>query len=208
MKSITGRDLKFGDVVFIDGRSWFNIIGRAIRTVQNGGKHPDHSFNPNHIGIVIEENENLHEVKIIQSAFLGVRIRRLGGWTQHPKCNITVKRYNDEFTDVQRRVMKTWLKSKIGCWYDYPALAGIFIRYILLQMIENKIIAYFIKRLWKNPFDSKIRFICSEIVYYAYLYSVHVAIWTETHPSFITPYDEMRSKKFTTIGRYWNYQYN
>jgi hypothetical protein len=208
MKDLKGRDLEKGDVIFIDGRSKWNIIGRAIRVVQTGGKHPDHTFNPNHIGIVIEENDNLHEVKVIQSAFLGVRIRKLGGWTKHPTCNITVKRYNRTLTDIQKRVMMSWLKSQIGRWYDYPALLGIILRYILLKAIEHPVIKYFFKRLVRNPFDGKLRFICSELVYYAFLYGTHESIWTETTPGFITPYDEFRSKKFTTIGRYWNYQYN
>jgi hypothetical protein len=206
MSVLTGRDLKFGDVVFIDGRSSKNWIGKAVRIVQRGGKHPDKEFCPNHIGVVIEENNDLNKVKVIQSAFVGVRIKELGLWTNHPKCNIEVKRYKGTFENWKRQRMKKWLYAQDGKPYDYFSLIGIFARYLLLEMIEHKFVRYIIHNWLPNYFDSKIKFICSELIFRAYQLA-GVILWTETNPGFVTPYDIYKTKKLRTIGRKFNYEY-
>lgn len=206
MEKLKGRDLKFGDLIFVDSRSSLNILGRAIRIMEAGGVHPDGYFMPNHNGIVVEENEDIYQVKVIQSAILGVKVVPLGLWVSHRKCNIVATRYRGHFADYKKRQMKVWLKTKIGLPYDYLSFLPILAKYFLLKCVENPIIRKIIKHL-PNPLDSKTRFICSELVFRAFQEVLGVIIWTDIHPSYVSPYDELRSKKFRTVGRYFNYDY-
>ncbi len=206
MKNLKGSDLKFGDIIFIDERTKWNIIGRAIRVLQNNGKHPDNFFMPNHNGIVFEENEDLHKVKIIQSALAGVKVVVLGYWTKQKTTNIVAKRYRGYFPDYKKAQMKVWLKHKIGLPYDFLSFIPILIKYFVLKMIENPIFRKIIKHL-PNPLDSKTRIICSELIWRAWLEILAIMVWVSIHPSYISPWDEYRSKKFRTMGRYYNFPY-
>jgi len=198
--------LQFGDVVYIDDRSPHNLVGKIIRTLENGGKHPDKFFIPNHCGVVIESNENFHETKIIQSAYLGVRVKKLGRWSSHKYCNVIVKRYKWYFPDYKKRQMKGWLEDKIGLPYDFLSLLPMLGKYYLLKIVENPIIKIFIRRL-PNPLDSKVKFICSELIFRAFFEILNIIIWSNCHPSDVTPYDEFRSKKFRVIARVMNFDY-
>jgi len=201
------QKLQFGDIVFIDGRSSWNILGRAIRIVENGGKHPEDRFVPNHIGIVIETHNDINECKIIQSAFTGVKIKPLRLWAKHPKANIVIKRYRGAFEHWKRVRMERWLLKQDGHPYDWGQAFAILGRYFLLELIENPRLKYFIKRIWQNPWDSKIKFICSELVHLAYLYHVE-SLWSATTPGFVTPWDLYRSKKLRTIVKILNCSYS
>jgi uncharacterized protein YycO len=117
-----------------------------------------------------------------------------------------VKRYKNEFPDYKKRQMKTWLKNKIGLPYDVLSTFGILLAYVIYQSLNNKILKYFIKHI-PNPLDSKFRIICSELVYMAFLEILGVSIWVDCHASYVSPYDEYRSKDFRTTGYYFNFSY-
>lgn len=205
-QNIKGRDLKFGDLVFTDDRGYWNILGRAIRMMQNGGKHPDNKFMPNHVGIIIKENDDINEIGIIQSAGWGVRIKKLGVWIENSQSNLLFRRYKKPFTKIQKSRLLSWLKSKDGLFYDYPSIVATIVKYFVMEAFDNKFIKWIIKR-WKNPLDSPTRFICSELVFKAWKNCMGVIICPSANPSDVSPYDEMRSKQFRTIGRYYNYDY-
>lgn len=202
---MTGKDLKVGDIIYIDGRSKWNLLGRAIRIIENGGKHPDNSFMPNHIGVVIETSNNLGEVKIIQSAFIGVRIKKLKLWVSHKNYNTVFKRFRGALPHWKLRKLKMWFYSQDGAPYDWFALVPIFIRFILLEICKNKVIRFFLSKIWQNPFDSKIKFFCSELVYRGFE-CIGIIVSNEI-PGFVTPYDIYKNKRFRTIDKLFNYKY-
>ena len=205
--AITYNSLKIGDVVFIDARMDWGNIGKYIQIIERGGLYPEQEFIPNYLGIVVEENEDLSQVKIIQASYLGVAITSLNKWIDQPKCNIIVKRYNDLFTDREKKQMKSWLKSKLKVSYDFLQLFSIVVRGLLLTSCHYEAIKYFLERLVTNPLDSKIKFVSSELVFDAYLEILHISIWTEDNPGFVTPWDIFRSKSFRTILKYFNFDY-
>lgn len=205
-KTFTKTRLSLGDVVFIDGRAKWNIIGKTIRFIENGGKHPVDKFMPNHIGIVIESHDDIKECKIIQSAFVGVKIIALKHWSNNLKTNIIIKRCNRLKSEKRKKVLKKWLLKQVGKKYDYPALAGILLRFVLLKTVENKLVKYFIRRM-KNPLASKIKFTCSELVARAFKEAIRIYIFKHVDSANITPYDIYKSKKIRTIAKIINFEY-
>lgn len=206
MEQLKGRDLRLFDIVFMDDRNKWNIGAKAVRILSNGGKHPDNEFVPAHVGIVIEENENFHEVKVIQASLTGVRIKKLGLWSLNKDCNITVRRYRATITDVQKRKLKAWTLSKLGLGYDYLSFLFIFIKYVLISGVENPIVKEVIKH-FPNFLQNKSRYSCSEYIWEAWKNCLGVNIWSNIYPSDISPLDELKSKQFKTIGRLYNYDY-
>lgn len=205
-KTFIKNKLRFGDVVFIDGRAPWNIVGKMIRFIENDAKHPYSLFMPNHVGIIIEAHDDIHECKIIQSAFIGVKIKKLELWSKHPQCNIIVKRCTRPEFERRKRVLKRWLYKQVGKKYDYLALIGILIRFIALYIIENKIIRMIIAHL-KNPLASRIKFTCSELVARAFIEIIGIHIFKDISSDMITPYDEYKSKKLKIIAKVINFEY-
>jgi len=207
MQKLRGKDLHFGDIIFVDSRNPNDILARAVKVMENGGKYPTDKFVPNHCGIVIEENKDINKVGIIQSAWHGgVKIKPLNAWIKSSFINVIVKRYKEHFPDYKKRQMEVWLKNKLGLPYDVLSVLGIIVGYFLYQATDNPIIKKLIKHL-PNLLDSKVRILCSELVFRAFLEVMAVVIWSGCHPSFVSPYDEFRSKKFRTVGRYFNFEY-
>lgn len=205
-KTFTKTKPKFGDVVFIDGREDWNVIGKMIRFLENGAKHPTDKFMPNHIGMIVEVHKEIEECKIIQSGWAGVKIISLKFWSNNSKTNIIVKRCNRPIFERRKRILKKWLLRQVGKKYDYLALVNILIRFIILQIIDNKIIKYFIRHL-PNFLSSKIKFTCSELVARAFTEAVGIHIFKDIDSANITPYDEYRSKKLRTIAKIINFEY-
>ena len=205
-KTFTKNKIKFGDVVFIDGRAEFNLVGKMIRFITIGGHHPYDKFVPNHVGIIIEAHDDIHECKIIQSGWAGVKIKSLKFWSKHPKTNIIVKRCNRPELERRKRVLKKWLLKQIGKKYDYLGLIGILIRFIALFVIESRIIRFIIAHI-RNPLSSRLKFTCSELIARAFMEVVGIRIFKDIEPEMITPYDEYRSKKLRTIAKIINFQY-
>jgi len=205
MKELKGKDLHLADVIFIDDRSKFNFIAKAIRYVQYGGHYPIDKFNPNHIITVVKENEDINKVMVIQSAFMGVTIKPLKNWVNHPYCNIIIKRYSKSFKGKKQKLVD-WYFSKLGIGYDYFALLGIYMRYLLIKNSDSLIFKWYLNRI-KNPLNNKIRFYCSEIIYKGFLKILKDHLWRKYHWTFITPLDMFKSKKLTTIAKHFNYKY-
>lgn len=206
MEKLKGRDIKLFDIVLMDDRNKWNIGAKAVRILSNGGKHPDNEYMPAHIGIVIEENDEINEIKVIQASIDGVKIKKLGLWASNKDCNLVVRRYKSTITDIQKRKLKSWTYSKLGLGYDYLSFLFIFVRYILIDGVENPIIKKIIQH-FPNFLQNKLRYSCSEFVWEAWHNCLGVNIWTNIYPSDISPYDELRSKRFKTIGRHYNFEY-
>ncbi len=205
-KTFTKNKLKFGDIVFIDNRANWNILGKMVRFIENGGKHPKTHFMPNHVGIILEAHDDIGECKIIQAGYGGVKRRALKYWIQHPKTNIIVKRCYKQVFEGRKRVLKSWLLRQEGKKYDFPALLGILLRWVLLTIIDNKLIIYFIRHL-PNPLSSKIKFTCSELVARAFKEAIRISLFKNVSSGNITPYDEFRSKKIRTVAKIIQFQY-
>jgi len=206
MEQIKGRDIKLFDIIFMDDRNKWNIGAKAVRILENGGESPDNEFMPAHVGVVVEENDNIHEIKVIQASLTGVTIKPLKMWSLNKDCNITVRRYKEVITDIQRRRLKSWLINKLGLGYDYLSFLFMLVRYLLISGVDNPIIKEFIKH-YPNFLQNKLKYSCSELIWEAWNNCIGVNIWTNIYPSDISPYDELRSKQFKTIGRYYNYDY-
>jgi len=205
-KKSKNTKLEIGDVVFIDGRAKWNLIGKMIRFVENGGKHPTTKFMPNHIGTVIESYNDIKECKIIESSLVGVRIMPIKHWSNNSKTNIIIKRCNKLKSEKYKKVLKKWLLKQVGKKYDYPALVGILLRFILLRIVKNKFFKFFIRRM-KNPLANKIKFTCSELVARGFKEAIRIYIFKHVDPANITPYDIFRSKKLKTIAKIINFEY-
>lgn len=205
-KTLTKSKHRWGDIVFIDNRSPSNILARAIRFVENGGKLSPDKFMPHHLGIIIEVHDDLKECKIIQSGLGGVKISAIKGWSDNPKTNIIVKRCNRAKFEKRKKILKKWLLKQVGKKYDYPACAGILIRFMVLKATKNRIARYFISRL-KNPLASRIKFTCSEFVAKAFIEAVKIRIFKNIDPANITPYDIYKSKKLRIVTKITNFDY-
>ncbi len=204
-KSFTKSAPRWGDIVFIDSRAPSNILAKAIRFVQNGGKPSPNNFMPHHLGMIIEVHDELKECKIIQSGLGGVKISAIKGWSDNPKTNIIVKRCNRPRFEKRKKILKKWLLKQVGKKYDYPAIAGILIRFVILKAMKNRFARYFISRL-RNPLASRIKFTCSEFIARAFL-AININIFKNIDPANITPYDIYRSKKIRTVARIDNFPY-
>lgn len=205
MKQLQGKDLNVLDIIFIDDRSIGNLVAKAVRYVECGGKYPTNNFAPNHCGVVVETNDNIHEVKIAQAQGNGVSVKPLKLWSKHSKVNIIVKRYNRPFKGKRKKLLN-WYLSKVGSKYDFVALVGILGRYLLLKHGKSMLIRWYCKHR-RNPFGSKIKFFCSEYIYKGFLEILRVHLWRDYHWTYITPLDLYKSKKLTTIAKHFNYKY-
>jgi len=208
MKQLKGKDLKFADLVLIDDRRWFNFLAYLIRFVENGGKHPIDKFMSNHLGFVVEENEELSKVKVWEASMVGVKITPLERWMKNPKTNLEVRRYKKPITASQKKKFNSWFEKRKGFGYDFGALAGYLTRWCAMELVENKLLKILVKFFFgKNYLESKIRFHCSEIYYLAFRKILRVSLWREIDPSFVTPYDLQKTKKLKTIGRWYQFEY-
>ncbi len=208
MKQLQGKDLKFGDLVLIDDRRWFNVLGYLIRFVENGGEHPDDIFMAHHLGFVVEENEELGKVKVWEASMIGVRISPLSLWMKKSKTNLEARRYVRRISDSQKKKFNAWFEERKGFGYDFGALLGYLGRWIAIEVAENKFVKILIKFFFKkNPLQSKIRFHCSELYYSAFKEVIKVSLWREPCASFVTPYDLQKSKKLKTIGKWYQFEY-
>ena len=199
------NNLRFGDLIYVDDRSFWNLSAHVIRYVERGGKFSKNKFTPNHNMMVIEEHPNIDEVKIIQANWVGVNIKPLKLWLQHKKVNVIIKRYKRDLRHKSEEKMRTWTLQQLGKGYDFGAIAGIYGRYLMLKYIKSKFIRWLLKGK-RNPLSSKKRFICSEFMFLIYL-RARIKLWKKSHYTNVTPYDEFRNKNFYQIFKKSNYEY-
>jgi len=205
-KQITAKDLEFGTLIFIDSRSKFSIMSKAIRMLQNGGEHPDTFFLPNHCGIIYETNEDINKITVAHASLRGLVIQPMKQWTTSKTTNLTFKRYKRKFTPTKKRHMKVWIDKRLGMDYDYLSFIPMVGLYVISKIIKNPILRIILKKL-PNPLDSEKRLICSEVIWRAWLSVFRVLIWTGINVGYISPRDIMNSKLFKVVGRHWNYTY-
>lgn len=203
-KSIEGKKLKFGDVVFVDNRVWYNVLGRVIRYVQTGGKTNINYFCPAHAVTVYEENEDIGKVKIIHATSFKVKVQNLSILLNKKKVNLVIKRYRGKLK--HKDLMREWLREQIGKDYDVLALAGIYGRYLLMRYTKSKFIRWYLRGK-ENPLASKKRFVCSELIYGAYYLIEKIKLWRNCHSTNVTPWDIFRSKKLKTVVKLFMYDY-
>ena len=200
------NSLKFGDIIYIDDRSKLNLAAHIIRYIELGGKFPGKKFTPNHVMMVAEENPDINKVRCIQAYGNGVCYKDLGLWLKHSKVNTIVKRYNHTLTDKEKTKLHNWYVQQLGKGYDWGCLIGIFIRYLLVKYATLGWLRRFLQR-FKNPFNARQRFICSEFICLTWL-QIKIKLCPNcTDVANTTPYDVYQNKKFTEIYRNYNYSY-
>ncbi|GAI87371.1 unnamed protein product [marine sediment metagenome] len=206
MKKITAKDIKFGMIVFIDSRSKFSIMSRAVRMLQNNGIHPDSFFIPNHCGIIVEENEDINKIKMAHASLRGLVIEPIKPWIISKTTNILVKKYKKRFTPTKKRHMIVWVEKRLGMDYDYLSFLPMIGLYFVAKAIKNPILRRILRKL-PNPLDSEKRLICSELIWRVWMSIWRVLVWTGINTGYISPRDIMKSKYFKVVGRYFNYTY-
>lgn len=201
-------NIKIGDIVLLDGRSKWNLNGYLIRTVENNGIHPDKEFCPYHVGIVIDTAEDINEVKVLNVYFPKPKIHRLGYWLNNKDANIMVRTYRDFIPDYKVRAMKYYMKKyfKNKVPYDWLSIIGIGLKYFILKKIENKIIRFLIRYIWNDNIQKETWLNCAELIIYVYK-SIGV-FPISVFPDYAMPIDYLKSKRFRTIYRQFNHNYN
>jgi len=205
--NFAGSSPKEMDLVFMDGRQISNIGGNLIRFLESGGRHPKNKFFPNHCGIIIEANNDIHKCKVIQAGLRKVEIKELSIWSKNTKINVVIKRCTRPELEQRKRQLKHWLKNQVGKKYDYLAIVWMTLRAIVLYcIIKNKFLRWLLMPI-KNIFSSKERFTCSELIGRAFQEIVGIKMYYNIHYTNLTPNNEYMSKKFRTIKRIYNFQY-
>lgn len=199
----SGTKLKFGDLVFIDDRSFWNKMANMIRYVQTGGETNINYYCPNHCVMVLEEHPDINKVKVMQANYGGVSIKELSCWINHPKVNIIIERYKGKLR--YEKSMELWMKEQEGKKYDYPAVVAIYARYLILRYSKSRFIRWYLKHK-RNPLSSEKRFICSEFILRAYL-KARIHLIRGKHFTNGTPYDIYKSKKIKPILKIYNHEY-
>ena len=118
-------------------------MANLIRYVQTGGETEHNYYCPNHCGIIIAEHPDIHQVTVMQSNWMGVKPKKLGVWLNHPKVNVIVKRYKGNLR--YEKAMKMWIKEQEGKGYDYPAITGIYGRYLILKYSKSRFMRWYLK---------------------------------------------------------------
>jgi hypothetical protein len=199
------NDLQFGDIVFIDDRSILNIAARMIRYVERGGKIDGKLFIPNHVMMIKDENPDIDEIVLAQADYNGVKPKKFKLWLNHSKVNVIVKRYPKTLTNEEKRIMRTWTIQQEFKGYDWAALIGIYLQYLLVRYSKSEWLGKIIKAI-KNPFNIANRLICSEYIMMIYQ-QVKIQLCKHCQPSNSTPYDIYKNTKLKEIWRKTNYSY-
>jgi len=202
---LPNNTLKIGDIVFMDDRSKFNLAAKYIRYVELGGKNPGKNFVPNHIAEIRDENPNLNEIMLAQADYSGVKPKKLSIWLNNPNVNIIVKRYNRPLTENEKYILRTWVIQQEGRGYDWTALLGIYLEYLLVKYSKSEWLKKIIKSL-KNPFNIEKRFICSEYIFLSYL-QIKISLYKHAQAANITPYDIFQNKRLKDVYSNTNYSY-
>ena len=199
--------IQIGDLVFVDRRTSDNFIGRIIRVVENNGIYPLDEFMPNHVGIVIEEAENVRDIKVIGAFPPGPKIQSLSYWLDNPNVNTCVRTFRDFIPLYQRYTMRRWMykyyKDKIP--YDILSLVGILLKYLILQKVNNKFINFLIRYIWNDNIQNRVYLNCAELTYKIYK-SVGLSP-ISFFPDYAFPSDYYLSKRWRTIYHNYNYDY-
>lgn len=201
------NDIRVGDLVFKDGRTDWNLIGSLIRTVQNNGVHPDNKYCPYHVGIVIEEAEDIRDVKVLNMFIPKIKIQVLGKWLDNPNINTVIRTYRNFIPNYKRRQMQTLMKSfyKANIPYDWLSVIGIGLKYLILKKVNNGFVRWAIRYFWNDNINNKVWLNCAELIQNIYK---KVGIFPVSNfPDYLMPTDFYFSKKFRTIFRYYNFKY-
>jgi len=203
--NIKASEIKFGMLVFIDSRSKFSIMSKAIRMLQNGGEDPNF-FLPNHCGIIVEENTDINKIKVAHAGLKGLAIEPIKYWINSKTTNVLFKRYKKRFIPTKKRHTIVWINKRLGQGYDYLSFIPMIGLFVLAKLIKNPILRKFLKRL-PNPLDSEKKLICSEVIWRCWLDIWRVLICISINTGYISPRDIMNSKYFKVVGRNFNYEY-
>ena len=176
--------IKEGYLIFTKDNS---LISKLIRYVECGGVIKDV---PSHVGIVhyVYEDSDIM-INTIEAFFNGGV--KFGSANNYFRPGVTVwfakiKKFNPE-------VPIEWAEDQVHTRYDFTAIFGILLRYLIRKYSLNKI------PIFENILDKKQRFFCSEFVS-EYAMKGKVRLW-KGDPSFHTPRDIFRSSKITVIGK-------
>lgn len=199
--------ISIGDIMLVDGRSFWNVSGYIIREVENNGIYPTNIFSPNHVGIVIKTADKIENVRVL-SAYPGKPlIQPLSYWLKQKDTNIVIRNYRDFIPDYQKRKMESWMykyfKDKIP--YDTLSILGIYAKYLILKNINNKIIKTVIRYLWNDNVQNIGYLNCAELIYKSYKSIGLMPI--SFFPDYILPSHYYISKRWRTIFRHHNYEY-
>ena len=173
---MVGKDLELdiepGDIFFTRDNS---LLSRAIRIVETNKIPPPKV--PSHVGVitcVYTFNDDLI-IETIEALATGVRVSKL-----HKKRGVIWLARMKGDRDIVKGL--EWLEKQLGTRYDYLQFFSLIFRALMKKL-----------GLKKNYLNSKIRFICSELVE-QYAKETGSRLWYGD-TGFVTPYDLSRSGK-------------
>ena len=199
--------ISVGDLIFKDGRTSWNLIGNLIRTIQNNGIHPDNEYCPYHVGIVIEEAEDIKDIKVLNMFMPKIKIQTISKWLENSNINTVIRSYNGFIPDYKRRTMKNlmWAYYKAGVKYDFISVIGIGLKYLIMKKVNNKFVKWAIRWFWNDNVNHKVWLNCAELIWkiYASVGLVPVSFF----PDYAMPINYYKSKQWTTVYRHYNFEY-